>query len=772
MAGIGGEAWSCGKPVFYNVCISLSNMSGPVIQGETAPSPVAPESHAHPGAFPTQSPPVMKQPMSLPARATAFQEEMPLNERVCCLCSNVLGQEAPKVDRRGNACRCGSLSPSAAAPGPHRLVGGELKPVHKTVITFSGVDDCDGEGAGTSSRQDGKAKRKTSGSKPTRRYSTIVSLDAGGRTMCTTRAQDGCPGQGQGGDEEDADSSLLRKISHTSDYSFSSESSLSSTSPTPSPRTSLDHGQDSDYFGSSSEDEGTGSEDEEEAEEEEGEEEEEEDIKETLRAAMERFQEGSGNLRGALGMRQGRWRRRADMKEYDLEQRIALEIKMREGTTKLLAACGAQGPRSNQPHTLEAAKNLLTSNERMTAYMAELQRRKTTTSCQEGAQPSLARVCLSDLRMPLIWKDSDHFKNKGDYRRFAVFVLLKIGTEIYDTVMVNPVDRSMTDICFDDIIVFNGIPPSFDCNMEVYSHVLQNDLTMASTPRKLKRSLHSSISRTVGRKLAASLRDELSNGELGPKFEMVATARLRLENVSNNTATHDLTLENTENRANQLPLFGHFCCRLAAQPDCATQERIAGYAHVPESEFQRSWCRLYGWQLEVWGNKEDVHLSPHHPLSLSIDRNTEISLNGVRIALSNTTGVDRGNLTLVLESPTEAASWHKCLQQHIADHRQWGAAAEEEMEILTPQPTRHNFIIPRRGRFASLYEETPLRGDGSPSSEKSSLDDLYGSSAFVNTYCTPAHATARPRAMTLSSRSSFRRWGSVKYNMPFFKSKS
>lgn len=36
--------------------------------------------------------------------------------------------------------------------------------------------------------------------------------------------------------------------------------------------------------------------------------------------------------------------------------------------------------------------------------------------------------------------------------RFAVFVLLKIGTEIYDTAMVNPVDRSMTDICFDDII--------------------------------------------------------------------------------------------------------------------------------------------------------------------------------------------------------------------------------------------------------------------------------------------------------------------------------
>ena len=53
---------------------------------------------------------------------------------------------------------------------------------------------------------------------------------------------------------------------------------------------------------------------------------------------------------------------------------------MREGTTKLLAACGSgqasSGRTTNLPHTLEAAKNLLTSNERMTAYMAELQRRR------------------------------------------------------------------------------------------------------------------------------------------------------------------------------------------------------------------------------------------------------------------------------------------------------------------------------------------------------------------------------------------------------------
>ena len=162
------------------------------------------------------------------------------------------------------------------------------------------------------------------------------------------------------------------------------------------------------------------------------------------------------------------------------------------------------------------------------------------------------------------------------------------------------------------------------------------------------------------------------------------------------------------------------------------------------------------------------------------------------------------------------------------------------MEILTPQPARHNFLLPRRSRFASLYEETPLRGgclgvcvcvfflsiffihhfvvvvfffsciifprhyfvfflafiifflllfllllllflislpppppDGSPVSDKSSLDDIYTSSGFVSNYCTPAASLPpRTRAVTLSSRGSFRRWGSVRCNMPFFKSKS
>lgn len=142
---------------------------------------------------------------------------------------------------------------------------------------------------------------------------------------------------------------------------------------------------------------------------------------------------------------------------------------MREGSAKLLAACnnskamGHTGNLSSAQNTqiLEAAKNLLTSNERMTAYMAELQRRKRDRnemlppSTQHGHrhQKTTAKVSLSEIRMPLMWRDTDHFKNKGDHRRFAVFCLIRIGTDIFDTSLLCPVDRSLTDISFNDAIL-------------------------------------------------------------------------------------------------------------------------------------------------------------------------------------------------------------------------------------------------------------------------------------------------------------------------------
>jgi len=59
----------------------------------------------------------------------------------------------------------------------------------------------------------------------------------------------------------------------------------------------------------------------------------------------------------------------------------------------------------------------------------------------------------------------------------------------------------------------NNVPAEFELVLEIYSHVLQEDLSIASTPRRIKKTIHSSISKTVGKKLAASLRDEFSSGK-------------------------------------------------------------------------------------------------------------------------------------------------------------------------------------------------------------------------------------------------------------------
>lgn len=143
---------------------------------------------------------------------------------------------------------------------------------------------------------------------------------------------------------------------------------------------------------------------------------------------------------------------------------------MREGSAKLLAACNntrnstktlsfSNGLNSQSAASayntqmLEAAKNLLTSNERMTAYMSELQRRKRDKEGTQLRSKPTGKISLSEIRMPLMWRDSDHFKNKGDHRRFAVFCLAKIGTEIFDTTLLCPVDRNSTDISFSDSII-------------------------------------------------------------------------------------------------------------------------------------------------------------------------------------------------------------------------------------------------------------------------------------------------------------------------------
>lgn len=242
-----------------------------------------------------------------------------------------------------------------------------------------------------------------------------------------------------------------------------------------------------------------------------------------------------------------------------------------------------------------------------------------------------ATLTISELRIPLMWRDVDHFKGRGDYRRYAVFCLLKIGSQIYDTQLISDVDRQMTDLTFEDVIVFNNsIDHEFELTLEVYSCVYLEQFSLASTPRKLKEKLSNSVSRAMGRRLAtqtasANYTKELEAYDKSYRFAMIASAQLRLPDVADSIKTYDLLLISPEahgRRASQhrlsseisanlnhqqlntlagrnhqhsaivtsgnqkdvhkntLPLFGHFCCKLHVRPDVFDKCVKSGYLKI------------------------------------------------------------------------------------------------------------------------------------------------------------------------------------------------
>uniref|UniRef100_A0A3Q4AXM8 Anillin homology domain-containing protein n=1 Tax=Mola mola TaxID=94237 RepID=A0A3Q4AXM8_MOLML len=271
---------------------------------------------------------------------------------------------------------------------------------------------------------------------------------------------------------------------------------------------------------------------------------------------------------------------------------------MHEGASKLLAAC------SRREQALEASKSLLTCNARLLALLSRLQRMRKAEILQsighrsdgvssEDTVPCWGKVALSDLRIPLMWKDSEYFKNKGELHRCAVFCMLQCGTEIQDTDLVM-VDRTLTDICFEDPIIFNKVAPGFQLRVELYTSCVVEDFSPGALGARRASRLGGSLGCSSGKKTACGSTFSGEDAEagsgapplspylsaLGPKFSLLAHTTLRIEHVQEGFKTHDLSLAATEDDPFWLPLYGNICCRLVAQPLCMIQPVISGQLKV------------------------------------------------------------------------------------------------------------------------------------------------------------------------------------------------
>ncbi|XP_023594430.1 rhotekin-2 [Trichechus manatus latirostris] len=224
---------------------------------------------------------------------------------------------------------------------------------------------------------------------------------------------------------------------------------------------------------------------------------------------------------------------------------------MREGIWKLLSLS------TQKDQVLHAVKNLMVCNARILAYTSELQKLEEqianrTGRCSVSFESKERTACkgkiaISDIRIPLMWKDSDHFSNKERSQRYAIFCLFKMGAEVFDTDLM-VVDKTITDICFENVTIFNEAGPDFQIKVEVYSCCTEES-SITNTPKKLAKKLKTSISKATGKKINSVLQEDdhetnlfFSSAIFGVKYNLLAHTTLTLESTEDSFKTHNLSI--------------------------------------------------------------------------------------------------------------------------------------------------------------------------------------------------------------------------------------
>ncbi|XP_075885531.1 rhotekin-like isoform X2 [Nelusetta ayraudi] len=444
-------------------------------------------------------------------------------------------------------------------------------------------------------------------------------------------------------------------------------------------------------------------------------------------------------------------------KDEELLQQIEREVRMQEGAGKLLAAS------TRREQALEASKSLLTCNARILALLSQLQRMKKAQVLQRvGHRPpeakplSLGKVSVSDLRIPLMWKDSEYFKNKGELHRCAVFCMLQCGTEVRATDLVT-VDRTLTDICFEEPLLFNKAGPGFQLRLEIYSTRLLEDLALGPAGPRRARRLQGSLGCSSGKKIRAAFESATmfrskSSGEVGepgtaaavatvgPKFSLLAHTTLRLEDVQEGFKTHDLSLAAAgeslsssfhlllvpfifsfscisippeEDDPFWLPLYGSVCCRLVAQPLCMIQPIISGQFKVQLGKDLNCWQNVHGvlrgQNLFCFHSQAEQESEDEPLLIIPIKKDTRVSVSGsecrsVRISMRRQD--EDCTFTLGANTSGDARRWSEALWEHILHMSQWKQCSDRLMKIEMLNAAKRDTL--KRG---SLFHEivTPNR---------------------------------------------------------------
>uniref|UniRef100_A0A3Q3F862 Rhotekin 2 n=1 Tax=Labrus bergylta TaxID=56723 RepID=A0A3Q3F862_9LABR len=395
---------------------------------------------------------------------------------------------------------------------------------------------------------------------------------------------------------------------------------------------------------------------------------------------------------------------------------LEFEIRMREGAYKLLLAC------SKREQVLNASKNLLTCNARIKAYLTQLQKK-------EEEQDTMGAV----------GRDSDHFNNRGSSRRVALFCLMQIGSEVFDTEMM-VVDRSVTDVCFEGVTIFKEAGPLFELKVELWSCALEEELTMVNTPKKLAKKLRNSFGKTAGKKLCPLLDNpdpdtflQHNPIPIGAKYSLLAYTTLGLPEAEGSFQSHSLIVLQNAEWSSWLPLYGNLCCRLVAQPNCMTQSMMTGYLNQKQSvEGMYRCCSLYGVLsagfLSCYFTPEEIEAKVQPTLNVPINKDTRIRIMEKESAGQKSRSLciinpsPEGSHTIIFSTETreELEDWQDALNQHLYDQSQWLHCCKRLMKIEVVSPQKPSLFLTKQAN--SVYNDLSIN---SPSKFESITDMIH-----------------------------------------------
>ena len=373
------------------------------------------------------------------------------------------------------------------------------------------------------------------------------------------------------------------------------------------------------------------------------------------------FQDGISQFQLRSRIRESTRAKRRDGRILLVHQQIQKEQNIIDATTKLIQIC------NNPMQQIEARKALLLSEKRL----EWLQSNGVKNCVAQSPSWKLAEISISDMRVPVAWNPDHLLRDVGDTSQFVLFALISCQGQIYDTTLVYPVDRQVTDVSFPDVISLSMLPPDFQVTISFYSCQLNQDQSAKKALIKLIKS-----------KFIGSQRKE----KLSSEFTEIAACTLELQDTSNTIQCYPLTSTPGLNRQSTVPtLFGQICCRLAARPYSATQCTRQGTLSIswPESEIvvPNCYAELVDWTLKVWTSQGEYRSSALPWKSVRLDNKSTVREDETKFRVENE---QEERADFKCESEEDREGWVDAVYQQIESYEMWKNAAETKMEIFSP----------------------------------------------------------------------------------------